>query len=295
MTGQADIAIIGAFAYDQIGTTGRPLDEKSLRNAKLQTLRRDFGGCGGNLAYSCARLNNSAFVFGTLGDADGAAYLDHLERLSIPTQGLLQLVGASAQGLVITDPNGDQFTAFYPGPDLSQETWSAHLSQHQSALTEARFVVQAPFPAQLTQAVFDLLGATNSQAQLIWCPGQYADMLSSEELSQMLPGVDLVVGNQWEIDYLRQHTSDIACLLLKTDGANPVQLIQHDQVLHSIPVPPAKTITDPTGCGDALIAAILCHLNQKQATLEATAIAAVLPDAITHAQRCLAVAGCQGF
>ena len=296
MTEIADIVVVGALAYDQIADTARPLDVQSLRNAKLTSLRRDFGGCGGNLAYSCAKLGIKVLPVGTLGLDDADAYLKHLNLLNVPTDGLLQLGGTSAQGLVITDPNGDQFTGFYPGPSITLAQWQRHIGLLEPVLQHARYVIQAPFPAELTEHVLDRVAPMRTAGlTLVWCPGQYADMLSPQDISAMLPLVDLVVGNAWEIDYLERHIKDESTLLLKTDGSAPVSLRSAGKTLWSETVPEAPTVTDPTGCGDAFTAALVCALISEKLELTPANIRSVVPGAMLHAQRCLAVAGCQAF
>src|SRR5689334_15277096 len=81
----------------------------------VPTLRREFGGCAGNIAYTLAALGGEAVVVAAVGN-DGEAYLDRLKQLGIDTQQVLQVQDTyTAQAMIITDADNNQITAFHPG------------------------------------------------------------------------------------------------------------------------------------------------------------------------------------
>jgi adenosine kinase len=81
----------------------------------VPTLRREYGGCAGNIAYTLAALGSEAVVVAALGN-DGEAYLDRMQRLGIDTRQVLQVEDTyTAQAMIITDADNNQITAFHPG------------------------------------------------------------------------------------------------------------------------------------------------------------------------------------
>ncbi|MEM7098244.1 MAG: PfkB family carbohydrate kinase [Pseudomonadota bacterium] len=299
-TAPPSVSIIGALAYDQIATTRRNLDLEALRNAKLSSLRQDFGGCAGNIAYGCARLNATCFPISCVGEADCQPYVDHLERLHIPTSGLLFLEGNSPRGIVITDPNGDQFTGFYPGPSLDQAAWHSHLASLTETIASSKVLVLAAYPMDQSETALKHIQKQANRPYTIWCPGQYADMLDANALRSLLPMADLLVGNRWEITHIVSEVPELQNLTICTDGPNPIQLMQGQEVLEAITVPESKLVMDPTGCGDALLAGLACHIAtkasiQKQSDRHLDSIRAAVNSACKLAQECLSSEGCQSY
>ncbi|MDE2358409.1 MAG: carbohydrate kinase family protein, partial [Betaproteobacteria bacterium] len=82
---------------------------------QISDMRREWGGCAGNIAYNLQGIGGSPVVMGTLGH-DGGAYRDRFASLSIATDGLAVIDDAyTAQAFIITDLDDNQITAFHPG------------------------------------------------------------------------------------------------------------------------------------------------------------------------------------
>ena len=78
-------------------------------------MRREWGGCAGNIAYNLQGLGGAPVVMATLGD-DGAPYRERLAALGIPADGVRTVAGTyTAQAFIITDLDDNQITAFHPG------------------------------------------------------------------------------------------------------------------------------------------------------------------------------------
>ncbi|MEX8508505.1 MAG: PfkB family carbohydrate kinase, partial [Leptothrix ochracea] len=115
--------ICGSLAFDTIATfPGRFAqqilpDQLHILNVSflVPTLRREFGGCAGNIAYTLKGLGGEPRILATLG-ADGGPYLAHMQRLGLETRHVETLAESyTAQANIITDQDNNQITAFHPG------------------------------------------------------------------------------------------------------------------------------------------------------------------------------------
>ena len=55
-------------------------------------MRREFGGCAGNIAYNLKLLGGEPLIMATVGD-DAAPYLDRLDALGLPRRHVTQIPG----------------------------------------------------------------------------------------------------------------------------------------------------------------------------------------------------------
>ena len=115
--------ICGSLAFDTItnfpGRFAQQILPEQLHILNVSflvpTLRRDYGGCAGNIAYTLKALGGEPVVMATLGN-DGAAYLARMQSLGIDTSSVLQVEDTyTAQAIIITDADNNQITAFHPG------------------------------------------------------------------------------------------------------------------------------------------------------------------------------------
>ncbi len=117
------VLICGSLAFDTIMTFEGRFAEQILPEQLhilnvsflVPSLRRDFGGCAGNIAYSLKLLGGDPLPMATLG-TDGADYLQRLRTLGIDTRHVGQVEGTfTAQALIMTDRDNNQIPAFHPG------------------------------------------------------------------------------------------------------------------------------------------------------------------------------------
>ncbi len=115
--------ICGSLAFDTImsfeGKFAQQILPEQLHILNVSflvpSLRRDFGGCAGNIAYSLQLLGGTPLTMATLGD-DGAAYIERLKSQGMETRYVKQLNGTfTAQAMIMTDTDNNQITAFHPG------------------------------------------------------------------------------------------------------------------------------------------------------------------------------------
>ena len=261
--------ICGSLAFDTIATfPGRfsqqiMPDQLHILNVSflVPTLRREFGGCAGNIAYSLSQLGGQPLVMATVG-TDGTEYLQRVASWGASTA-LIRTVADThtAQAIIITDTDNNQITAFHPGA-----MQSAHLTAVPPD-SDIRVAIIAPdgrdamlqHAAQLAQA----------KIPFIFDPGQGLPMFDGVELRSFVEQASWVAVNDYEAQMLCERTGQTLESLSRshlrgivvTLGAEGCDLWQ-DGVRVRVPGLAAETVVDPTGCGDAFRAALLHGIEQ---------------------------------
>lgn len=268
------VLIVGSLAYDVIATTRDPLP---ATNIKVDSVRTDFGGCGGNLAYTFGRLGQPHVLHGHLGALDAEAYRQHLRGARATLAGIRQIDGlASARAFIFTDSSGAQFTAFQPLL-VDLQIWVDHL-ESTLAVTTPDFAIIAP---DLPERMLTATRRLHQVCPLLCYPGQYSAHLAAHEATELFAAASIVVQNEQEHRLLPVPDGPLSIV---TRGAETIRV--RDKHTHEFPVPPARTV-DPTGCGDAFTAAFIHQWLTEQSLQKSIAAG------IEWAQRCLAHAGSQ--
>ncbi len=275
-----------------MGRTSQALNEGPLLNLKLTSLQERFGGCAANVAYNLAHLGAAPLLCAPIGEGASAAHLEHLERASVDLSALMYLPDTGgAQAFIFTDPNGVQLTAFYPGPLPASERWQAHLAELPWERVDCFVQTPEAVPLMLT----GLAAARRTGiAQVVWCPGQYAEQLSDDDVTVALENCDCVVGHQRELQYFSNVLGafpdrHIVC----TAGSDPVTVLRSGRELVRFEVPATPSV-DPTGCGDAFLAGFLQHWRQTAFSAETELVQAAVSAGVDLARLCLQRNGGQG-
>jgi adenosine kinase len=260
--------ICGSLAFDTIMTfEGRFADQilpdqLHILNVSflVPALRRDFGGCAGNIAYSLNALGGQALPMATVGN-DGADYVARLRQLGIGTEFVRAVDNSyTAQAMIMTDRDNNQITAFHPGA-MQQ----AHITRI-DARSDIRLGIISPDgrDAMLQHAAqFKAAGIP-----FVFDPGQGLPMFDGAELANFVELADWVAVNDYEGKMLSERTGwDKAELsrrvqgLVVTLGAQGCE-VWIDGVATHVPAVTPAAIVDPTGCGDAWRGALLYGLEQ---------------------------------
>ena len=260
--------ICGSLAFDTIMTfEGRFAeqilpDQLHILNVSflLPSLRRDFGGCAGNIAYSLKLLGGEPLPMAMLG-SDGAGYLQRLQALGIDHRHVGQVQDTyTAQAMIMTDLDNNQITAFHPG---------AMMHAHQNRIgpdCKASVGIIAPDGREaMLQHAAQLVAAG---VPFVFDPGQGLPMFSGEELASFIGQASWVTVNDYEGKMLCERTgwslTDISRKvrgLVVTLGAQGCEVWVDGEKTHVAPVVPEQVV-DPTGCGDAWRGALLFGLEQ---------------------------------
>jgi adenosine kinase len=218
-------------------------------------LRREFGGCAGNIAYTLNMLGGEPLVMATVGD-DYAQYGDRLTKLAIAQRHIRQVPGTfTAQAFITTDLDDNQITAFHPGAmNHSHEN-------HVRDAAGAKLGIIAPDGREgMLQHAREFHAAG---IPFVFDPGQGLPMFNGAELTEFVRMADYVTVNDYEGRMLEERTGRALPELAKSVKALVVTLGAQGSRVHaggrSIEIPCAKpeAVVDPTGCGDAFRAGLL--------------------------------------
>ena len=228
---------------------------------QISDMRREWGGCAGNIGYNLRALDGEPVIMGTLG-SDGGAYRDRLRDLGIATDGLRMIDDAyTAQAFIITDHDDNQITAFHPG---------AMQAAHETAVparNDLRLAIIAPDGRTAMLEHAQQLAA--AKIPFIFDPGQGLPMFDGAELSAFVERASWVAVNDYEAQMLADRTGrSLEAMsrshlrgIVVTLGAHGCELWEQG-VKTTIPGVAATEVVDPTGCGDAFRAAMLYGLEK---------------------------------
>jgi adenosine kinase len=261
--------ICGSFAYDTIMVfndqfKNHILPEKvHILNVSFQVpeLRREFGGCAGNIAYNLKRLGGEPLPLGAVG-RDFAPYAEWMDRCGISRRYIKVCENAyTAQAFITTDQDDNQITAFHPG--AMNRSHEAHVPSgvgiklgivspdgREGMIRHAEQFVEHKIPF-----VFD--------------PGQGMPLFDGKDLLRFLEQATWATFNDYEAELVQQRTgkslSELASrvkALVVTLGGKGSHIYCDGQTLE-IPCASAAKLADPTGCGDAYRAGLLYGLSKE--------------------------------
>ena len=260
--------ICGSLAFDSIMTfEGRFAeqilpDQLHILNVSflVPALRRDFGGCAGNIAYSLKILGGTPLPMATLG-SDGADYLARLKQLGIATDYVRSIDDTyTAQAMIMTDRDNNQITAFHPGAMMQ-----AHVTRIERRGDIKLGIISPDGRDAMLQHAEQFKAA---DIPFVFDPGQGLPMFDGADLNRFIDQATWVTVNDYEGKMLCERTgwslADISRRvqgLVVTLGAYGCEVwIDGEKTV--VPPVQAKAVVDPTGCGDAWRGALLYGLEQ---------------------------------
>jgi adenosine kinase len=262
--------ICGSLAYDNIMTFEGRFREHILPEQVhilnvsflVPTMRSEFGGCAGNMAYSLNLLGGDARIMGALGAVDAQRYLDRFDQLGLSREHVLVLENTySAQAMITTDLENNQITAFHPGAMMQ-----AHLNHADEAKDITLAIVGPDGYDAMTQHSERLAAAG---VPFIFDPGQGLPLFDGATLRRMIELATYVAVNDYEAKLVSDKTGwsieEIAGkveALIVTRGEHGSQ-VHHAGGIEEIPAVTARQVLDPTGCGDAFRGGLLYGIEKK--------------------------------
>ena len=226
----------------------------------VPSLRRDFGGCAGNIAYSLKLLGGNPLPMATVGE-DGAAYIDRMKAIGIDTRYVHQLGdNYTAQAMIMTDSDNNQITAFHPG---------AMTQAHVNVIDGSEGAVVGIVSPDGRDAMIEHCAQFKAAGiPFVFDPGQGLPMFNGQELLTFVEQATWIAVNDYEAKMLCDRTGlDLAALSMKvqglvvTLGAEGCQVWEQGQMTLVKSVK-AQSVVDPTGCGDAWRGAFLFGLEK---------------------------------
>ena len=260
--------ICGSLAFDTIMTfEGRFAeqilpDQLHILNVSflVPALRRDFGGCAGNIAYSLKLLGGEPLPMATVG-SDGAEYVARLQALGIGTQYVREVGDTyTAQAMIMTDRDNNQITAFHPGAMMQ-----AHITRIEPRADVKLGIISPDGRDAMLQHAQQFRAAG---IPFVFDPGQGLPMFDGRELAHFIEQSTWVTVNDYEGKMLSERTGwdsaeisrRVQGLVVTLGGEGCEVWIGGEKTL--VPPVKAREVVDPTGCGDAWRGALLHGLEQ---------------------------------
>jgi adenosine kinase len=219
-------------------------------------MRREYGGCAANIAYSLKLLGDRGLPMATAGD-DFAPYRERMLAQGISMEHVKVVEGTfTAQAFITTDLDDNQITAFHPGA-----MQHAHLNRVSDAGPKVALGIVAP---DGRQAMMEHAAQfTAAKIPFIFDPGQGMPMFGAEELKAFVDQARWVAVNDYEWGMLQQKTgytvSDMMArveALVVTRGSEGSLIYTQGRTI-TVPSARPKAVVDPTGCGDAYRAGLI--------------------------------------
>lgn len=222
-------------------------------------MRREFGGCAANIAYTLKLLGDRGLPMATAGE-DFAPYRERMVAQGIPVDYIKVVDGTyTAQAFITTDLDDNQITAFHPGA-----MQHAHLNKVSDAAAGGAGLALGIVAPDGRQAMIEHAAQfAAAKIPFIFDPGQGLPMFGAEELKTFIAQARWVAVNDYEWGMLQQKTGFAVSDITAQVDALIVTLGSQGSVIHTrdgtyaIPCARPIAIVDPTGCGDAYRAGLI--------------------------------------
>jgi adenosine kinase len=263
MAANKSALICGSVAYDTIMVFPDRFkahilpDKLHMLNVAflVPQMRREFGGCAGNIAYNLKLLGETGYAMGGIG-SDFGPYAEWMNKQGLSARYLVTIPEEHcAQAFITTDLDDNQITAFHPG--AMNHSWKIQVPANDGITLG----VIAPDSREGMLQHAEQFKAAG--IPFIFDPGQAMPLFTGGDFKRFITMADWVAVNDYEWALLQERTgwnaAEIAAqvkALIITRGAEG-SVIHADGAEIHIPCAKAETVVDPTGCGDAYRAGLI--------------------------------------
>ena len=255
--------ICGSLAYDNIMVIHDRFknhilpDKIHILNVSflVPDMRREFGGCAGNIAFNLQLLGGEPIIMATVGD-DSTPYTTRLASFGLEEAHVRHIADTfTAQAFITTDLDDNQITAFHPG---------AMNYSHENKVSDAKDIVLGIVAPDGRDGMLQHAQQFHEAGiPFVFDPGQGLPMFNGAELTQFVELADYVALNDYEAQLIQDRTGKTLVELSKRVKALVVTLGAKGSTIyvdgHPTDIPPVKAqqVVDPTGCGDAFRGGLL--------------------------------------
>jgi adenosine kinase len=258
--------ICGSIAYDNIMVFEDRFkdhilpDQIHILNVSflVPTLRKEFGGCAGNIAYNLRLLGGDGYAMATVG-ADFGSYRHWLDEQEIDVRYITEIPSEfTAQAYITTDLDDNQITAFHPG--------AMNEAHRNNIPLDAGITIGMVSPDGRDGMIEHANQFSAADIPFVFDPGQGLPMFGGDDLRQFIDQATWVAVNDYESQMLQDRTgwsaqeiSEHLDSFIVTRGAEGSYIYTAGDRI-DIPAAKPEAIKDPTGCGDAYRAGLLFGL-----------------------------------
>lgn len=264
------IVVTGSVAFDNIMDFPGHFHEHILADKihmlnvsfLVDTLKKQRGGCAGNIAYSLALLGSHPKIYSSVGP-DFSDYRSQIESIGVDTSTIREVQDQfTATCFITTDRDNNQITGFYPGA-MARDT---QLSLVALGLGPQDLVVISPTePQAMTRFVRECRA---SEVPYVYVPAQQIISLSREDLLAGIEGARVIIANDYEYEMMHNKTGLNAADMLRhaeivvTTRGDAGSVVRTRDAQYGIPIAQPRAVVDPTGAGDAYAAGFVHGLTQ---------------------------------
>lgn len=275
------VLVCGSVAFDTIAVFEGHFKDHILPDSIhslsvsffVPNMRKEYGGCAGNIAYNLRLLGGDPLPVGTVG-ADASDYLDYLGDLGIDTRLIRVLPDMyTPQCFITTDLDNNQIASFHPGAMIRS-------AENDMTGEQAAWAIVAPDSRDGMFAHAERLHAQG--IPFIFDLGQAMPLFSGDDLNRMLSMARLLTANHYEASVIEQRTGHAMAEIAQTlDGVVVTHGVDGSHVYAGgqetrIPAIAVDQVVDPTGCGDAHRAGLLYGLTKGWSLPDACRLANVM-------------------
>lgn len=275
------VLICGSIAFDTIAVFEGHFKDHILADSIqslsvsffVPSLRKEYGGCAGNIAYNLRLLGGKPVPVGTVG-SDAADYLSYMAQLGIDTS-LVRVMADmyTPQCFITTDLDNNQIASFHPGAMVKS-------AENDITGQDAAWGIVAPDSKEGMFAHAERLHAAG--IPFVFDLGQAMPLFDGDDISKMLKLASVLCVNEYEASVVAQRTNmtmeQIAAglqgVIVTHGGADSVVYTGGESI--QVPVLAAEEVVDPTGCGDAHRAGLLFGLTRGWSLVDACKLGNVM-------------------
>ncbi|MBK8016319.1 MAG: carbohydrate kinase family protein [Betaproteobacteria bacterium] len=255
--------ICGSMAYDTIMVFHDRFkhhilpDQLHILNVSflVPDMRREFGGCAGNIAYSLKLLEGEPLVMATVGQ-DFQPYANRLDALGLARTHVTEVPESfTAQAFITTDLDDNQITAFHPG---------AMMQSHRNSVADAKGVELGIVSPDGRDGMLQHAREFHEAGiPFVFDPGQGLPMFNGDEVKAFIAKAAYVTVNDYEARLVEEKTGEtveslsrrVKAFIVTRGGSGST--VWQDGKSVDIPSVTPEAVVDPTGCGDAYRGGIL--------------------------------------
>ena len=258
--------ICGSFAFDTIMVFHDKFknhilpEQVHILNVSflVPDLRREFGGCAGNIVYNLGLLGGEGKAMGSVG-TDFTPYADWMRQQGMSLDHIRVIENTyTAQAYITTDQDDNQITAFHPG---------AMNFAHENKVSDAPdCTIGLVSPDGRRGMIEHAEQFVEAGVPFIFDPGQGMPMFDGDDLMRFAEQADWLAFNDYEWQLMQDRTgktaeelAQLVQAVIVTRGGKGSNIYTKDKT-YDIPPAPVSSVEDPTGCGDAYRAGLLYGL-----------------------------------